>query len=63
VGQEVAHHEGELVERELGEPTQLAYDPALVLAGLPGQTVRTGRVVKAIFRPTLAPLADRLGAE
>src|SRR5512134_2808066 len=62
MGQEVADDKGEGVECKVGALPQGADHRALFLRGLPGQTVRTGRVVKAVLRPALAPLADRLGA-
>jgi hypothetical protein len=44
VGQEVADHGGEVVERRAGGPAQLADDGALLLVGLPGRQLgRSGR--------------------
>src|SRR4051794_29306304 len=63
VRQEVADHEGEVVEREAGRAPQGAHHGALLLARLPGQLVRTRGTVEAVPGPALAPLADGLGAD
>ena len=63
VRQEVADHEGEVVEREAGGAAQRAHHGALLLARLPGQLVRAAGAVPALGRPALAPLADGLGAD
>lgn len=63
VRQEVAHHESEVVEREVGGPSQGADHGALLLTRLPGQPVRTGRAVQAVGGAAFAPLADGLGAD
>jgi hypothetical protein len=60
--QEVGHYEGEVIEGEFGGPAQRADDDALLLGGLPGQGLGPGRVVEAVFRSALAPLADGLAA-
>jgi hypothetical protein len=62
-GQEVGDHEGQVVEGEVGGAAQRADHGALLLGGLPGQPVRPGRVVQAVLRAALAPLADGLGAD
>jgi len=62
--QEVADHEGEVIQREAGGPTQFADHGALLLARLPGQPVRAAGTILAGGRAALAPLAaDRLGAD
>src|SRR3954463_11177150 len=63
VRQEVADHEGEVIQREAGGATQRADHGALLLARLPGQLMRATGAVPALRRPTLAPLADSLGAD
>src|SRR5215207_8303223 len=63
VRQEVADHEGEVVQREAGGATQRAHHGALLLARLPGQPVRATGAVPALGRPALAPLANGLGAD
>jgi hypothetical protein len=63
MGQEVADHEGKVVEREAGGATQLADDGALLFAGLPGQFVGPGRTVKTVAGPALAPLANGLSTD
>src|SRR3954469_12980669 len=63
VRQEVADHEGQVIQREAGGATQRADHGALLLARLPGQLMRATGAVPALGRPTLAPLADSLGAD
>src|SRR3954470_3779620 len=63
VGQEMCNAKREVIEREVGDPAQRADNGALLLGGLPGQLVRPGRVVQAVCRPPLAPLADSLGGD
>src|SRR3954471_21023968 len=63
VRQEVGNHEGEIVEWEAGGTAQGADHGALLLARLPRQLARAAGAVPALRRPTLAPLADRLGAD
>ena len=63
VRQEVADHEGEVIQREAGGATQRAYHGALLLARLPGQLVRAAGAVPALGRPAFAPLANGLGAD
>jgi hypothetical protein len=60
--QEVGHYEGEVIEGEVGGPAQGADDGALFLGSLPGQLMGPGRVVEAVFRSALVPLADGLAA-
>jgi hypothetical protein len=48
VRQEVADHEGEVVQREAGGATQLAHHGAFLLARLPGQPVRAAGAVLAL---------------
>jgi hypothetical protein len=60
VRQEVADHEGEVVQREAGGPAQLTDDGALLLARLPGQLAGTAGAVPALGHAALAPLADGL---
>ena len=63
VRQEVAHHEGEVVEREAGRAPRRAHDRPFLPARLPGQLVRATGPVPALRRPPLAPLADGPGAD
>ena len=63
VRQEVADHEGEVIQREAGGATQRADHGALLLARLPGQLVRAAGAVPALGRPAFAPLANGLGAD
>src|SRR4051794_30781598 len=59
--QEMGNDKRQVIEREVGHPAQGADNGALRLGGLPGQLVRPRRVVQAIGRTPLAPLADGLG--
>ncbi len=61
--QEMAQHEGEVVESEAGRTPQGADDGTLLLARLPGQSMWAGGMVEAIRDPALAPLADGFGAD
>ena len=63
MGQEVADHEGEVVEREAGGATQLTDDGALLFAGLPGQLVGPGRTVETVAGSAFAPLANGLSTD
>src|SRR5215210_6022809 len=63
VRQEMADHEGEVVEGEVGRLAQGADHGALLVGGLPGQLMRPGGVIEAVVRAALAPLADGLGAD
>src|SRR4051812_17742406 len=63
VRQDVADHEGEVIQREAGGATQRADHKALLLARLPGQLMRATGAVPALRRPAFAPLADSLGAD
>ena len=63
VGQEVADHEGEVIEGEVVGAAQRADHGPLLLGGLPGQLVRLGGAVEAVLRAALAPLADGIGAD
>ena len=62
LGQEVADHEGEVVEGEVGGAAERADHGVPLVRGLPGQLVRLGGAVEAVARAPLAPLADGLGA-
>ena len=59
--QEMRHDKRQVIEREVGDPAQRADNGALLLRCLPGQLVRPRRVVQAVCRTALAPLADGLG--
>src|SRR4051812_49948168 len=59
--QEMGNDKRQVIEREVGHPAQGADNGALRLGCLPGQLVRPRRVVQAIGRTPLAPLADGLG--
>src|SRR3954465_13320517 len=59
--QEMCNDKRQVIEREVGDPAQRADNGAFLLRCLPGQLVRPGRVVQAVCRPPLAPLADSLG--
>src|SRR3954451_4013651 len=59
--QEMGNDKRQVVEGKVGDPAQRADNGALRLGGLPGQLVRPRRVVQAVCRTTLAPLADGLG--
>src|SRR3954454_14479273 len=63
VREEVAHHEGEVVEREAGRAAQGAHHRPLLLARLPRQLVRAAGAVPAVGRAALAPLANGLGTD
>src|SRR3712207_2453605 len=62
MGQEVADHEGEIIERKAGSLAQGADDGARFLGGFPEQLVRAAAVILAVLCPSLAPLADGLSA-
>src|SRR5215217_2905678 len=59
--QEMGDDKGQLIEGEVGDPTQRADNGPLCLGGLPGQAVWPGGVVQAIGCTAPAPLADGLG--
>jgi hypothetical protein len=59
--QEMCSDKRQIIEREVGDAAQRADNGAFLLGCLPGQLVRPRRVVQAIGRTTLAPLADGLG--
>ena len=59
--QEMADDKGQVIEGEVGEPTQCANNGALLPGGLPGRLVRSRRMVQTVCRTPLAPLADGLG--
>src|SRR4051812_11043815 len=59
--QEMGDDKRQVIEGEVAHPAQRADNGALRLGGLPGQLVRPRRVVQAVCRTTLAPLADGLG--
>ena len=59
--QEMGDDKRQVIEREVGDPAQRADNGALLLGCLPGQLVRPRRVVQAVCRTALAPLADGLG--
>src|ERR1700759_1636694 len=61
--QEMGDDKCQVIEGEVGDPAQHADNGALLLGGLPGQLVRSRRVVQAVFRTPLAPLADGLGGD
>jgi hypothetical protein len=61
--QKVGDHEGEIIQREAGCTPQSADDGPLLLGGFPGELMRPARVVLAVGRPALTPLADRLGRD
>src|SRR2546423_11616856 len=61
--QEMRNDKRQVIEREVGDPTQRADNGALRLGCLPGQLVRPRRLVQAVCRPPLAPLADGLGGD
>ena len=61
--QEMADHEGEVIERKAGGLPQSTDDRALLLGGFPGQLVRPAAMVLAVIGPALAPFADGLGAD
>src|SRR3954454_283441 len=59
--QEMCNDKRQVIEREVGDPAQRADNGALFFGCLLGQLVRPRRVVQAIGRTPLAPLADGLG--
>src|ERR1700753_204505 len=59
--QEMCNDKRQVIEREVGDPAQHADNGAFRLGCLPGQLVRPCRVVQAVCRTPLAPLADGLG--
>src|SRR3954453_2933499 len=61
--QEMGNDKRQLIEGEVGDPAQRADNGALLLGCLPGQLVQPRRVVQAVCRTTLAPLADGLGGD
>src|SRR4051812_43782320 len=61
--QEMGDDKRQVIEREVGDPAQRADNGALRLGCLPGQLVRPRRMVQAVCRTTLAPLADGLGGD
>src|SRR5690348_12244144 len=61
--QEMCNDKGQVIEREVGDPAQHADNGALRLGCLPGQLVRPRRMVQAVCRTPLAPLADGLGGD
>lgn len=61
--QEMADHNGEVIERKAGGTTQGADHSALFLGGFPRQLVRPAGTILARVSPTFAPLADSLGAD
>lgn len=61
--QEMRDDEGEVIEREVGGTPQRADDGALLFCGFPGQPVRSGGAVEAVFRAAFAPFAHRFGAD
>ena len=63
VWEEVGDDEGEVVEGEVGGPTQGADNGSFLLGCPPGKRVRSGGVVKAVVWAAFAPLANGLGAD
>src|ERR1700752_940454 len=63
VRQEVRDDEGEVIEREVGGAAQGADNGPFLFAGLPWQPMGACRVVQAVRRAPLAPLAHGLGAD
>src|SRR4051812_26933705 len=59
--QEMGDDKRQVIEGEVAHPAQRADNGALRLGGLPGQVVRPRRMVQAVCRTPLAPLADGLG--
>jgi hypothetical protein len=53
IRQEVAHHEGQVIERKAGGAAQDTDDGALLVCGFPGQRVRPAGAVLAILRSRL----------
>src|SRR4051794_11394797 len=50
VGQEVADHKGEVIQRKAGGPPQRAHKGPLFVRGLPGQLVRPAGAVLTVGR-------------
>ena len=63
VRQEVAHDEGQIIEREVGGAPEGIDDGALLLGRLPGQGVRACGAVEAVCHATLTPFAHGLSAD
>src|SRR5689334_23586249 len=63
MGQEMCNDKRQVIEREVGDPTQRADNGTLRLRCLPGHLVRPRRMVQAVCRTPLAPLADGLGGD
>ena len=63
VARALADDKGQVIEGEVGDATQRADNGALLLSCLLGQLVRPGRVVQAVCRTPLAPLANGLGGD
>jgi hypothetical protein len=61
--QEMAHHEGQVIERKAGGAAQDTDDGALLVCGFPGQRVRPAGAVLAILRSPFAPLVNGFGAD
>src|SRR4051812_50086479 len=61
--QEVGDHKGEVIQRKTRRTTQRTDNGALLLGGFPRELVRAARVVLAVGRATLTPLADGLGRD
>src|SRR5689334_9009219 len=59
--QEMGDDKRHVIAGEVGDPAQHADNSALLLRCLPGQLMWPRRVVQAVCRTTLAPLADGLG--
>src|SRR3954447_15447632 len=60
VRQEVADHKGEVIQRKARRTPQRTDNGPFFVRGFPGQLVRAARVVLAVLRAALAPLADGL---
>src|SRR3954465_16062560 len=52
-----------IIQREAGRATQRTDNGALFFCCFPRKLVRPARVVLAVARPALTPLADRLGRD
>src|SRR4051794_1014430 len=63
VGQDGGAKTGEVIQGKAGGPPQRAHNGPLFVRGLPGQLVRAARVVLAVRRTALTPLADGLGRD
>jgi hypothetical protein len=61
--QEVRDDEGQVVESEVGSLAQEADHRPFLVGRLPGQAARLGGAFQAVGNPSLAPLADGLGAD